>query len=750
MPRLSPKDENTAIVLHGDDNIIHASLKLYSDVKGKLDCIVGSLASPSAFIGLEKIWQGIIIGMEKREGVHTRFITEIKRDNLSYCKEIMKFAELRHMDNVQGGILIVDNNGYIATASLSHSSTPYAIYSNAKTSIEQQRIAFEDLWMKAIPAEQRIKEMGEECGMAKYPYYRPKTIVLDNLIEIENIIREAIETSDELLVCSKFSGLKMIYNHFLDSYKAILSKYRAGNHKGIRWVTTIERRDEDIELIKTFLGLGVQVRHLPTLPPMNFRVTNRICTNTISKMEGGKLADSLLVSNEQFHIDYWRAAFEEFWNKGIDAADIIKDIEKGIESSKVEVIRNSREALDRAWKLISCSKKDVSILFSTSNAFRRQVELGVFYPITQALQNGSKVRILIPTDDDDDKIRTEKLLNEVNTSISNVIFKSIDKSLETRLSILIVDGQESLVFELKDDKATNSYDAVGIATYSDSKPIASSYSTIFESLWKQSELYEQLKINDKLQKEFINIAAHELRTPVQPILGFSQLLVNRNKAGNTANTAAIIINDESQHQYLKIILRNAKRLEHLTNDILEVARIESNSLILKKERVNIRKLILSVIDDFEEVVLQKNIQIQYREKQKQQSTDDDDLVIFCDREKIIEVLNNILSNAFKFTEEGRMGGCNYSIGGGIININLSMLNNINDGNAVVITIKDTGPGIAKDILPRLFTKFATKSYQGTGLGLYISKNIIEAHGGRIWAENNANGIGATFGFTLPT
>jgi signal transduction histidine kinase len=468
-------------------------------------------------------------------------------------------------------------------------------------------------------------------------------------------------------------------------------------------------------------------------------------------MEGGKLADSLLVSNEQFHIDYWRAAFEEFWNKGIDAADIIKDIEKGIESSKVEVIRNPREALDRAWKLISCSKKEVSILFSTSNAFRRQVELGVFYPITQALQNGSKVRILIPTDDDDDKIRTEKLLNEVNTSISNVIFKSIDKSLETRLSILIVDGQESLVFELKDDKATNSYDAVGIATYSDSKPIASSYSTIFESLWKQSELYEQLKINDKLQKEFINIAAHELRTPVQPILGFSQLLVNRNKAGNTANTAAIIINDESQHQYLKIILRNAKRLEHLTNDILEVARIESNSLILKKERVNIRKLILSVIDDFEEVVLQKNIQIQYREKQKQQSTDDDDLVIFCDREKIIEVLNNILSNAFKFTEEGRMGGCNYSIGGGIININLSMLNNINDdGNAVVVTIKDTGPGIAKDILPRLFTKFATRSYQGTGLGLYISKNIIEAHGGRIWAENNANCIGATFGFTLPT
>jgi signal transduction histidine kinase len=183
---------------------------------------------------------------------------------------------------------------------------------------------------------------------------------------------------------------------------------------------------------------------------------------------------------------------------------------------------------------------------------------------------------------------------------------------------------------------------------------------------------------------------------------------------------------------------------------LQVARIESNSLVLKKERVNIRKLILSVIDDFKEVALQKDIQIEYREKQKQQSDYDDDLVIFCDREKIIEVVNNILSNAFKFTQEGRMDGSNYSIGGGTININLSTLNNNNDdGNAVVVTIKDTGPGIAKDILPRLFTKFATRSYQGTGLGLYISKNIIEAHGGRIWAENNANCIGATFGFSLP-
>jgi signal transduction histidine kinase len=375
---------------------------------------------------------------------------------------------------------------------------------------------------------------------------------------------------------------------------------------------------------------------------------------------------------------------------------------------------------------------------STSSIERRGLEVA-----RQALAKGSRLRILIPSNNE--SMEQETILNKAKILLPKASFRSIDKSLETRLTILIVDGQESLVFELKDDTATNSYDAVGIATYSDSKPIASSYSTIFESLWKQSELYEQLKVNDKLQKEFINIAAHELRSPVQPILGLAELLVNYGKNNSSSNNPDRMT-IENQWQYHEIILRNAKRLERLTHDILQVARIESNSLVLKKERIDIRELVNSVIDDFKGIAEQKGIKIIkkiYREQQLLLSLNEP-VYVDCDAEKISEVLNNILSNALKFAKEQ-----------GTIKIEITISKR--DEN-MVLAIHDTGYGIDAEIMPRLFTKFATKSFQGTGLGLYISKKIVEAHGGRIWAENNYSNnnnninsevTGATFYFTLP-
>jgi signal transduction histidine kinase len=257
-----------------------------------------------------------------------------------------------------------------------------------------------------------------------------------------------------------------------------------------------------------------------------------------------------------------------------------------------------------------------------------------------------------------------------------------------------------------------------------------------------------------------------------------------------------------QLQYLEIILRNAKRLERLTHDILQVARIESNSLVINRERVNMYELINSIITDFKEITVQKGIKIKFtcqcqqstnnnnnncddyeqqqlkypvnnqqhpeqekseeEEKEARQQEYDSSVVVNCDREKITEVIYNLLSNSVKFTEEKRkrmVGNGNGGDGGENHNnndrnitiiISLHKINN-NTSNFLVVTIKDTGTGIAADIMPRLFTKFATKSFQGTGLGLYISKKIVEAHGGKIWAENNNDGEGgATFGFSLPT
>nr|MDQ3975418.1 HAMP domain-containing histidine kinase [Thermoproteota archaeon] len=250
-----------------------------------------------------------------------------------------------------------------------------------------------------------------------------------------------------------------------------------------------------------------------------------------------------------------------------------------------------------------------------------------------------------------------------------------------------------------------------------------SYDSMFESLWKQTQLNEELKCNEKMQKEFINIAAHELRTPVQPILGMAELLELSFEGGKEKI--------EISKDDIELILRNAKRLERLSSDVLETARIESQSLRLNKERFGLKEVISGSIRDAESQIDDQDITIRYDPK---------DIVVNADKGRISEVISNILDNAIKFTRKGRIA----------IYTEVKTNNNHNtyDDEAIVL-IRDEGAGIDSEIASRLFSKFATNSQKGTGLGLYISKSIVEAHGGKIWAKNNEDEKGATFGFSLP-
>lgn len=229
---------------------------------------------------------------------------------------------------------------------------------------------------------------------------------------------------------------------------------------------------------------------------------------------------------------------------------------------------------------------------------------------------------------------------------------------------------------------------------------------------------EQLKEHDLMQREFINIAAHELRTPTQSIVGYLELLKNF---------------PENFKKYLEPLERNSQRLYRLTEDILDIARIESNNLKLKKERFEIRNLIKETKDDFTNKYknTQKN-DFEIVDNNEKNNLQNKEIFVKADKVRIQQVILNLLSNAYKFTEYGKI----------IINIK-------KNDNQIYIKVQDNGQGIHHSILPRLFEKFATKSEIGTGLGLYISKNIVEAHGGSIKGYNNPDGKGATFEFILP-
>ena len=359
--------------------------------------------------------------------------------------------------------------------------------------------------------------------------------VLQNVDEILRKGKEILESSIEFLACSKFDGMRLVYNNYFDVYEGVMLKYRKGQHRGIRWITSIKDKDS-ADLVSIFLNIGVQIRHVKDMPPIDFAISNKVMMASIEKMEGGEMAQNLLVSNEPAYINHFVSIFEELWKNGIDASDRIKDIEEGVDQATIQIISNPKEGIKLAWNIIKSAKIEVLIIFSSANAARRQLEMGGLQLLKDVSEeNRARIRVLIPAEDSNIMSTTMK---EIKSTYQQIDIRRIDRSLQTRISIVLVDRRECVIVELKNDAEDTSYNASGLTTYSDSKSIVSSYISIFETFWKQTELNEQLeelnkrlteaneqlKVHNKIQKDFVNIAAHGLRTPIQPILGLSEIL----------------------------------------------------------------------------------------------------------------------------------------------------------------------------------------------------------------------------------
>jgi two-component system sensor histidine kinase VicK len=389
---------------------------------------------------------------------------------------------------------------------------------------------------------------------------------------------------------------------------------------------------------------------------------------------------------------------------------------------------NPKESIRFVSELNKSAKKEILILLSSENGFLRTERNGGFSLLNKIASKGIIVKVLIPSK----FINEDKVIDQIKSKYHFIEFRNLQFSLQMVIGITIVDREKSMIFEIKDDTKDIFRYTLGLSIFIEGKSTALSYVSIFDSLWKQTELYEQLKeafvrlqMHEKMQKEFINTAAHELRTPIQPILGLTQVVRGKTK-------------DKEHIKLLDIVIKNTKKLKKLAEDILDVTRIESNSLNLNKEYFKINDIIYDNINTYKNNTDTENI--------KFETILEDDISIYADKNSISRVISNLMDNSIKFTlEEGGTGEV-------IISINIEKEEFHKDGNTkenVVVYIKDRGNGIDVEILPRLFTKFVSKSFHGTGLGLYISKSIVEAHGGKIWGDNNKDGRGATFGFRIP-
>jgi two-component system sensor histidine kinase VicK len=576
VPNTPTIDSEKTQVLHGSEKTTEAIIRfLYS--AGDYMNICADHTWPSVAMGVEVFKKGLY--ELKKRNVKSRFVTDITKDNINYCKELMQISELRHLDGVKGNFAISEK-GYTASATLQEAALlQEVIYSNVRAILDQQQYVFETLWSKAKPAEQKIRE-----------------------------------------------------------------------------------------------------------------------------------------------------------------------IEEGIDFGKTEIIQSPKKILELFINMIKSAKSEILLMLPTINAFLREERIGAIELLKKsAAEHNVNVRIITPSNNDVEKILQNNKVSSIAVRKEQQENKKKEKGFEvqrsnlqfketamTTVTILVVDKRESLVMEKTDDSKGNFIEAIGLSTYSDSEPTVTSYLSIFEGLWRQAKLYEelreaneQLQIHDKMQKEFINIASHEMKTPTQAILGTSGLLHYY---------------PERKDELIEIIQRNAKRLQTLIANILDVTRIESQTLILNKERFNIRDIILSLIEDYKDRTKNSNIEL----INNKNNSNNNPIFVEADKDRIIQVISNLLSNAIKFTNQGQ------------ISINLFEKNDDNHEEdrrkEVIVSVTDTGSGINSEVLPRLFSKFTSKSYQGTGLGLFICKSIIQAHDGRIWAENNdvsGNKSGATITFSLP-
>jgi len=571
--------------------------EFFSNVYKKFDGCASSAATPIVITVFRNAYENM-----KARGIKIRAVTDVTRDNLNYCKDLMRYAEVRHISHLIGNFGVSETEYIVAPTMKEGQPMPKLIFSNSKEMVEQQQNIFDILWSKSIPAEQRIKEIEED------------------------------------------------------------------------------RQEEFLEII----------------------------------------------------------------NNPEKATEVYVNLAKSVESSALLLLPNSK-------------------------ALIRDNKLGVLDHLLQASKNklAQDIRIICPIDDNN--IQIVKLLHE---DAPNIKILTTTTNLATKL--FIINSDRLFRAELRDPQADTFSDAFGLAIYSNSKPTVDSVKSLFELVWQSQETNEKLHEADKVKKEFINIAAHELRTPIVPILNLSELLYSK-----ISELPQQLDDQEGREmlEMLEIILRNANRLHQLTEDILDVTRIESHTLKLRKETFNLNDAILNVVEDYRKhTASNSNIKLIYETA----NSGSGNIQVEADRRRLMQVISNLLDNAIKFT----IGG-----GGGTVSVITTTIRTIKrrrngagkagevqkgqkreegqvrgEGEGeVVIAVKDIGTGIDPELMPRLFTKFATKSYQGTGLGLFISKSIVEAHGDRMWAENNTvdndyhdnnssdtkQHSGATFYITLP-
>ena len=490
----------------------------------------------------------------------------------------------------------------------------------------------------------------------------------------------------------------------------------------LRYITEITK--DNLSYCKQLLTMVDELRHLDGIKG-NLYVSESEYLAPATFHEKGKPASQIIYSNVKEIVEHQKYVFDTLWAGAVPAEQKIEQIEEGTEDHEyLQVIKNQNKASRIFTELVKSIKKEALLFLPSDKVMVRIDKLGIVnYLIGASLEKKVTIKIICPLSEDN-----KEILNRINKEAPSI--QVLNGEGNSLFGMCIIDGEKLLRTEIRELNTDDFSKTIDFAIYSNRKLTVNSFKSIFDLLWNERILNDQLEVNDKTQKEFINIAAHELRTPAQAILGYAELAMMKVNNENAFDS-------KKRVSFMAAVYRNASRLQRLTNDILDVTRIESGSLRLNLETFDFNQVISDLVDD-------------YRNEIERSGCDDVKLIhegqnetvqVVGDKNRLTQVMSNLVGNAVKFTTQG--------------SITIKAEIEKEQDNKVRVSVKDTGSGIDPEIMPRLFTKFVAKSNAGTGLGLFILKSIIEAHGGKIWASNNpslyenGSGVGgATFTFNI--
>ncbi|MDQ4074458.1 MAG: HAMP domain-containing histidine kinase, partial [Thermoproteota archaeon] len=441
--------------------------------------------------------------------------------------------------------------------------------------------------------------------------------------------------------CVTGDELSKSYKPFLPLLNDRINK----RHGSTRILTNIEK--ETITAVKDLVNAGAQIKHVDGLSLRRcviydeeyvyFSAVEPMITHSAEEsVEQTEGEDLWIASTEPSVIRSSKKRFLFDWQNAISFTERIRFLEQGIEPEFLKVIANPEEAVSVLVDLAKSMRKEVLFLLPNDKYLIEVDKLKVIdYLIKSSKYNSAVIKIICPLTKENShiqrKISARTLANNIKILNGNM----------SSVSMLIVDNEKFLRTEVKEPKDCEFLQSIGFSIYSNSKLSVDSYRSIFELLWNERLLNEELKRTEIMQREFINTAAHEFRNPLQIILAASRIILRDSNELEWTNQSKEVVT---------IIDRNARRLKRLTEDILDIAKIETEKLIINRSLFNLKDIVSNAVNDFKSHIKNEGKGDKLNIDLRQEPSES--LIVHGDIGRISQVIYNLLSNAIKFTDEG--------------------------------------------------------------------------------------------------